>query len=77
MSVLETVLRFVVPTVGILALLTALVVVPRMARRPRYRTGQAWAHPPLWWSANPDGANLSEPAAATRGGERGGARGVW
>jgi hypothetical protein len=75
-TVLETVLYFVVPTVGLYLLLTAMVVLPRMSRRPRYRVGQPWPYPPLWWTQNPHGADLPAPSAAARG-ERGGARGQW
>lgn len=83
MSVFETVLYFVVPVVGLYVLIWAMVVVPRMSRRPRYRVGQEWPFAPLWWSANPDGANLpaaSDGPTASDGavrGERGGARGRW
>lgn len=77
MSVFETVLYFVVPTVGLYLLLTAMVVVPRMSRRPRYRVGKPWPHQPLWWSANPEGAHLPAAASAAASNERGGARGTW
>lgn len=76
MTVLETVLYFVVPSVGLYLLIAALVIAPRTARRARYRAGQPWPHAPLWWIANPEGADLPEPSAAS-GGERGGARGNW
>jgi hypothetical protein len=75
-SVLETVLYFVVPSVGLYLLIAALVIGPGTARRARYRVGQPWPHAPLWWTANPEGADLPAPSAAA-GGERGGARGNW
>ena len=78
MSVLETILYFVVPTVGLYALITVLAAAPRLVRRPRYRSGQPWPHQPLWWTANPRAAQLDVPHvghAVT--GERGGARGSW
>jgi hypothetical protein len=82
-SVLETILYFVVPTTALFLGITLLVVAPRMARRPRYRVGQPWPHEPMWWTANPQGAHF--PAAdhgtavtgARAGTERGGARGSW
>lgn len=77
MSVLETILVFVVPTVGLYLLIVALVVVPRRARRPRYRTGQPWPYGPLWWTANPEGAQLPAADGHHVAGDRGGARGSW
>ncbi|HVL84510.1 MAG TPA: hypothetical protein VM367_09540 [Pseudonocardia sp.] len=76
MSVWQTVLFFVVPSVGLYLLLTLMVLVPRMSRRPRYRAGQRWPYPPMWWTANPEGAHLPDAVTAA-GGERGGARGTW
>lgn len=73
----ETVLYFVVPAVGLYVLLWAMVTVPRRSRRPRYRVGQDWPFPPMWWAANPDGAQLPAAAAGRADGERGGARGSW
>ena len=82
-SVWETILYFVVPSVALYLGITLLVVAPRMARRPRYRVGQSWTHAPMWWTANPQGAHLpavgheSVAAGARAGTERGGARGSW
>ena len=87
MSVPETILYFAVPPVGLYLVIVLLVVGPRMARRPRYRSGQPWTFEPMWFTANPEGAQL--PAAdeghatgvhgtAVRSNlERGGARGSW
>ena len=77
MSVLETILIFAVPSVGLYMLIVLLVVVPRMARRPRYRVGQPWPHQPMWWTANPLGAQLPAVEGHDVTGERGGARGSW
>lgn len=77
MTVWETVLYFVVPSVGLYLLIALLVVAPRTARRPRYRAGQAWPHEPLWWTANPEGARLPAADGHIVTGERGGARGSW
>jgi hypothetical protein len=76
-SVLETVLYFVVPAVGLYLLIALLVVAPRMARRPRYRVGQPWPHQPMWWTANPQGAQLPAVDGHAVAGQRGGARGNW
>lgn len=77
MSVLETILVFVVPSVGLYLLIVLLVVGPRMARKPRYRVGQPWPHEPLWWTANPEGAQLPSVDDRVVIGERGGARDNW
>lgn len=81
MSVLETILYFVVPSVGIYALIALLVAGPKLSRKQRYRVGQPWPYEPLFWTANPEGAHLpvvDGHAAGTRvGAERGGARGSW
>lgn len=77
MSVLETILYFVVPTVGLILLIAALVVLPRRARRPRYRAGQPWPYEPQWWTANPAGAQLPDATDNPVAGTRGGARGSW
>jgi hypothetical protein len=91
-SVWETIVYFVVPSVALYLGITLLVVAPRMARRPRYRVGQPWPHAPMWWTANPQGAPLPAAghssghtagrggpvlAGARAGAERGGARGSW
>jgi hypothetical protein len=82
-SVWETILYFAVPATALYLGIVLLVVAPRMARRPRYRVGQPWPHPPMWWTANPEGAHLPAadqdpvPAGARAGAERGGARGSW
>lgn len=77
MSVLETILYFVVPSVGLYVLIAVLVAGPRLARRPRYRVGQPWPHQPLWWTANPEGARLPPADGPAVTGDRGGARGSW
>jgi hypothetical protein len=76
-SVLETILVFVVPTAAIYLLIIALVVLPRRASRPRYRSGQPWPYEPLWWTANPEGAQLPAVDGHPVAGNRGGARGSW
>jgi hypothetical protein len=89
-SVWETILYFAVPAAGMYLGIMLLVVAPRAARRPRYRVGQPWPHDPMWWTANPQGAQLPPAdhtdhtadrgpalAGARAGAERGGARGSW
>jgi hypothetical protein len=76
-SVLQTILYFVVPSVGLYLLIALLATAPRLGRRPRYRSGQPWPHQPLWWTANPRGAQLPAVDGHVVTGERGGARGSW
>ena len=73
MSVLETLLRFAVPVVGIYFLVSLAVVGTKKAKRRRYRVGEPWDYEPLWWTANPEGAHL--PAAHARSGAPSRARG--
>ena len=77
MSVLETLLWFGVPVVGIFLLVLLAVVGPHQAKRKRHRAGEPWNHEPLWWTANPEGAHLPAAHATQVAGERGGARGSW
>jgi hypothetical protein len=81
-SVWETILYFVVPVVGVYVLMALLVGRNRPARKQRYRVGQPWTYEPMFWTANPDGAHLSDDeehaVVETRvAAERGGARGSW
>ena len=75
-SVLETLLWFGVPVVGLVLLIVLGVVGPKQARHKRPRVGQ-WDYDPLWWTANPEGAHLPAASARMTTGERGGARGSW
>ncbi len=77
MSVLQTILVFVVPTVGGYLLIALLAAAPRLRRKQRYRTGEPWNYEPLWWTANPEGAHLASVASHPTSAERGGARGSW
>jgi hypothetical protein len=77
-SVLETLLWYGIPTVGLYALIVIAVVAPKRAKTPRHRVGQPWGYDPLWWTANPEGAHLPAAAPARSStAERGGARGSW
>lgn len=86
MSVVETVLVYVLIPAGALAVLALVTMAPRMGRRPRYRSGQPWEHAPVWWSANPEGVGTAHHGGApqlTAGAAHdaatvgGGARGTW
>ena len=77
LSVLETILFLGVVPVAIYVVIALLVAVPKLARRPRHRPGDSWNYAPLWWTANPAGAQLPAAAEHPRTGDRGGARGNW
>jgi hypothetical protein len=80
-SVVETVLVFVAIPSGIYAVVALLTLRDRFAKPQRYRPGQAWDHPPVWWSANPAGTGHGGTAVPSGGSGRktakGGARGSW
>lgn len=78
MSIWETVLIYVVIPAAIFLSVALLAARKGLSRRPRYRPGDSWDHPPVWYSANPEGAGLPkaidhgvEPAGAARGGAHG------
>lgn len=54
-TIVQTVLVYVAVPAAVLALFAALTMWPKAQRNPRYRCGEAWEYPPVWWSANPDG----------------------
>lgn len=54
----EVLLRLLVPTVVLSAVIALLAALPRLLRRPRYRPGKPWPHDPLWFAGaeNPERA---------------------
>ncbi|WP_028662425.1 aa3-type cytochrome oxidase subunit CtaJ [Saccharomonospora iraqiensis] len=79
MSILETTLVFVAIPVAIYAFFALVTLRSKFASRPRYRPGQPWDHPPVWWAANPEGAGErhTEAGKSAPSTARGGARGNW
>lgn len=85
MSVVQTVLVFVV----IPAVLFAALALPALssggARGARYRPGRGWSHEPVWYAPHPEALTRPSPArrALGRGGAdaaptaKGGASGTW
>jgi hypothetical protein len=75
-SVLQTVLVFVLVPLGFFLLISLLAVGRRRQRPSRYRPGEPWRHEPVWWTANPAGAPVpaqaEHPGSATKGGADGG-----
>jgi hypothetical protein len=87
-TVVQTVLVFVLIPAAIYGVIALLTMAPKMARSPKYRSGQEWTYDPVWWSANLGGAgshgahaDSSEATDAPAGDPvrtaRGGARGNW
>jgi hypothetical protein len=77
-SVLQTVLVFVLVPLGIYLLIALLAASGRLrSQRKRYRPGDRWSHAPVWWSANPAGAELPKRSDAPTGTVKGGADGGW
>lgn len=77
-SVVQTILVYAVIPLAIYGLVALLTLRDKFARAPRYRPGQSWDYAPVWWTANPGGAD----AVPTGGGKarstaKGGARGSW
>ena len=83
MNIVETILVFALIPLAIYGAVSLATLRSKFAGTPRYRPGQDWDHPPLWWSANPDGvgpraSTTSDSTATTdRSAARGGARGSW
>lgn len=80
----ETLLVFALIPLAIYGVIGLATMRSKFAGTPRYRPGQEWEHPPLWWSANPDGVGGSRSHAAVEANAgtatstaRGGARGNW
>lgn len=86
MTVVQTLLVYVVIPAALYGVIALLTLVPKMTRNPKYRSGQEWTYDPVWWSANTGGAGSahadSSVAADAQAGEpvrtaRGGSRGNW
>lgn len=80
MSVVETVLVYVAIPLAIYGVVALLTLRDKVAKAPRYRPGQAWEYPPVWWAGHPEGVGSEHPesdTAKTRQTAKGGARGSW
>ena len=89
MSIVETVLIFAVIPLAIYGFIALLTLRSKIGAAPKYRPGQQWDHPPIWWSANPEGVAGRVAARETASGgspegassetarTRGGASGSW
>ena len=54
MPVAETLLIYLVIPLAIVLVLAALVFIPGGRRRPRWKSGQAWTHEPVWYEPHPE-----------------------
>lgn len=81
MTVVQTVLVYVLIPAAVYGLIALLTLVPKKSRAPRYRPGQEWSYDPVWWSANPVGhqveSHVERESVTTARTARGGARGNW
>ncbi|HTK64351.1 MAG TPA: hypothetical protein VL595_18315 [Pseudonocardia sp.] len=77
MSVLQTVLVFVLVPLGLFVVISLLAAGRRRQRPSRYRPGEPWRHEPVWWTANPAGAPLPEEPEHVASAGKGGAEGGW
>ena len=80
MSVWETVLVYAIIPMAISLFVALLAARKGLSRRPRYRVGDRWNYPPVWYGANPEGAGLPkviDHGVQPTGAVRGGAHGDW
>jgi hypothetical protein len=75
LSVIETLLWFVVLPVGLFVVIAILATLPSMSRGPRYRPGLGWWAAPVWFNGPDDADTAVRTATATTGG--GGASARW
>jgi ABC-type phosphate transport system permease subunit len=82
-SVVQTLLIYAAIPLCIYGLIALLTLRGKFARTPRYRPGQSWDYPAVWWTANPAGVGAQTAAVPTGGSKgakrtaKGGARGSW
>lgn len=82
MSIVETILIYALIPAAIYGVVALVTLRSKFAGTPRYRPGQAWDYPPMWWSGNPEGIGAAHPhpevsSGETAGSALGGARGSW
>ena len=82
-SVVQTILIYAAIPLCIYGVIALLTLRGKFARTPRYRPGQSWDYPAVWWTANPAGVGTQADAVPTGGSKgakrtaKGGARGSW
>jgi hypothetical protein len=64
-TVVETILVYVVAPLAVVLLLALLTLAPgARRRRPRYKPGQPWQHEPVWYEPHPQGGGGHGPTEA-------------
>jgi hypothetical protein len=53
-NVAETILVFVAAPLAFVLLVALLIYVPGGRKRARYKPGQPWEHPPVWFEPHPE-----------------------
>jgi hypothetical protein len=66
-SVAATLLIYLVIPLGIVLVLAALVFIPGGRRRPRWKSGQAWDHEPVWYEPHPAATGAGHGEASDAG----------
>lgn len=79
MTIVETFLVYALIPAGIYGIIALITLRSKLAGTPRYRPGQPWEYPAMWWSGNPEGigAHRQVNSGETSGTAVGGARGSW
>jgi hypothetical protein len=57
-SVAETLLVYVGIPLAVVLVIAALTFLPGGRRRPRWKSGQPWAHDPVWFEPHPEATGL-------------------
>lgn len=83
-NVVETILVYAVIPLAIYLVVGAATLRKKFSGTPRYRPGQPWEYPAMWWTANPEGVGAGhhavDPDSVEPSGTltaAGGARGKW
>lgn len=64
MTVVETLLVYVVAPLALVAVLALLTLVPGRPKKLRYKPGQPWEHEPVWYEPHPAGGGGHGPTEA-------------
>jgi hypothetical protein len=84
-NLVETILVFAVIPLAIYGAVGLATLRSKFTGTSKYRSGQPWEYPPMWWSANPVGVGAARGHAGaestapsdTSSTARGGASGNW
>jgi hypothetical protein len=57
-SVAETLLVYVGIPLAIVLVMAALIFLPGGRKRPRWKSGQPWAHEPVWFEPHPEATGI-------------------